>query len=124
MATKSNPVKVNDMAVSGAAPAKTRRKTTTARPKRSTAAAETPVSPIEDSKTEMAIVVSETATAVSVAAIATSDASRADAVARPPQDQIARLAYLYWLDRKGQNGSPEEDWLRAEQKLRQPSAVS
>lgn len=30
------------------------------------------------------------------------------------QDEIACLAYSYWEIRGGQDGSPEEDWLRAE----------
>jgi hypothetical protein len=34
-----------------------------------------------------------------------------------PQD-IARLAHSYWEARGGIGGSPEEDWLRAEQELK------
>ena len=33
-------------------------------------------------------------------------------------EEIARLAYSYWEARGYQGGSPEEDWLRAEQQLR------
>ncbi|MEO8596280.1 MAG: DUF2934 domain-containing protein [Candidatus Solibacter sp.] len=33
------------------------------------------------------------------------------------QDAVARLAYAYWEARGCQGGSPEEDWLRAEQEL-------
>ena len=33
-------------------------------------------------------------------------------------EEIARLAYSYWEARKFAPGSPEEDWLRAEQQLR------
>lgn len=33
-------------------------------------------------------------------------------------DEIARLAHSYWEARGCQGGSPEEDWLRAEQQLR------
>jgi hypothetical protein len=33
-------------------------------------------------------------------------------------DAVAQLAYSYWADRGYQGGSPEEDWLRAEQELR------
>ena len=33
-------------------------------------------------------------------------------------EEVARLAYSYWLERGGKGGSPEEDWLRAEQRLR------
>ena len=30
------------------------------------------------------------------------------------QEQIAQLAYSYWLSRGCPSGSPEEDWLQAE----------
>ena len=33
------------------------------------------------------------------------------------QEAIARLAYAYWEARGCQGGSPEADWLRAEQEL-------
>jgi hypothetical protein len=33
------------------------------------------------------------------------------------QDEVARLAYSYWLARGCPEGSPEEDWLRAEQEV-------
>ncbi|MGD0669330.1 MAG: DUF2934 domain-containing protein [Bryobacteraceae bacterium] len=36
----------------------------------------------------------------------------------PTVDQIAALAYTYWAGRGYQGGSPEQDWLRAEQELR------
>jgi hypothetical protein len=36
----------------------------------------------------------------------------------PATDEIAQLAYLYWEARGCKGGSPEEDWLRAEQELR------
>ena len=36
----------------------------------------------------------------------------------PSQEDIAVLAYSYWEARGCQGGSPEEDWLRAEQELR------
>jgi hypothetical protein len=34
------------------------------------------------------------------------------------REEIARLAYSYWEARGGQGGSPEEDWVRAEQEFR------
>jgi hypothetical protein len=34
------------------------------------------------------------------------------------REQIARLAYQYWQERGCPDGSPEEDWLRAERELR------
>jgi hypothetical protein len=36
----------------------------------------------------------------------------------PTVEQIASLAYAIWEARGGQGGSPEEDWLAAEQQLR------
>jgi hypothetical protein len=33
-------------------------------------------------------------------------------------DSIARLAYSYWETRGSNGGSPEEDWLRAENELK------
>ncbi len=35
-------------------------------------------------------------------------------------DEIARLAYSYWENRGRQDGSPEDDWFRAERELRAP----
>ena len=36
----------------------------------------------------------------------------------PSHEDIAALAYSYWVARGFQDGSPEEDWLRAEQEWR------
>jgi len=38
-------------------------------------------------------------------------------VAVPTNEQIAHLAYSLWVARGCQGGSPEEDWLCAEQQL-------
>jgi hypothetical protein len=38
--------------------------------------------------------------------------------ATPDYQEIASRAYGYWEARGGQGGSPEEDWLRAEQEVR------
>jgi hypothetical protein len=35
----------------------------------------------------------------------------------PTSEQIATLAYSYWEARGFRGGSPEQDWLRAEQEL-------
>jgi hypothetical protein len=35
-------------------------------------------------------------------------------IASSKQREIAALAYKLWLARKFQNGSPQEDWLRAQ----------
>jgi hypothetical protein len=40
------------------------------------------------------------------------------APAQPSQEQIARLAEKYWAERGWPEGSPEQDWLRAEQELK------
>ena len=79
-----------------------RRTATTARSKHSVAA-EKPVSPAEDPETETSLAVSNIS----------------ESSAEPSRDEIARLAYLNWLDRGCQNGSAEEDWFRAEQQLRE-----
>jgi hypothetical protein len=43
----------------------------------------------------------------------------------PSREQIAALAYSYWVARGYQGGSPEADWLRAEQELAgKPSLAS
>ena len=42
----------------------------------------------------------------------------------PTRDQIAELAYLYWEARGCHGGSPDEDWLRAEQELRLRSTAA
>jgi len=39
------------------------------------------------------------------------------AASTPKHEQIARLAYSYWQDRRLSEGSPEKDWLRAEAEL-------
>ncbi|MCU1258845.1 MAG: hypothetical protein JWO80_1730 [Bryobacterales bacterium] len=36
--------------------------------------------------------------------------------------EVARLAYLYWEARGGQGGSPEQDWLAAEQQVKAKAA--
>jgi hypothetical protein len=43
----------------------------------------------------------------------------------PAYDDVARLAYTYWLDRKDTGeGSPDQDWLRAEEELRGDRSAS
>ncbi len=98
MARKRNPE--NDLVVtSGAAATPARRKTAAARPKHSPTTAETPVSPDRESQPE-------------------APPSSSAAAYAPSHEEIARLAYTYWLDRGCQGGCPEEDWRRAEEALR------
>ena len=40
------------------------------------------------------------------------------AAVEPSPEEIAKLAYFYWEARGRQDGSAEEDWLRAELELR------
>ncbi len=42
----------------------------------------------------------------------------AAAAPAPDREQVARLAYRYWEERGRPDGTPEEDWFRAEQELR------
>ncbi len=37
----------------------------------------------------------------------------------PSHESIAVLAYSYWLERNGNEGSAQEDWFRAEKDLRE-----
>ena len=48
----------------------------------------------------------------------------ASVVYEPSREEIAQLAYLYWESRGYEGGSPEEDWLRAEQELRLRAAAA
>ncbi len=41
--------------------------------------------------------------------------------AEPSREQIARLAEKYWAERGWPEGSPEQDWLRAEHELKTAS---
>jgi hypothetical protein len=50
--------------------------------------------------------------------VAVTEIPAAAAVSEPSQEEIATLAYSYWVARGYTGGSPEEDWLRAEQELR------
>ena len=43
---------------------------------------------------------------------------------KPSADEIERLAYSFWEARGYHGGSPEEDWFRAEQELRERGAVA
>ena len=39
----------------------------------------------------------------------------------PTREEIGRLAEKYWAERGWPEGSPEQDWLRAEQELKTAS---
>ena len=40
-------------------------------------------------------------------------------IAEPTHEEISKLAYALWLEHGGGEGSAEQDWLEAEQQLRQ-----
>ncbi len=40
------------------------------------------------------------------------------AAARADNEEVARLAYCYWLERGCPEGSPEVDWYRAESTIK------
>src|SRR5262245_51146641 len=88
--------------LSGAAPAPVRRKTSTSRTVRAAAATETST----PDETQAAVASAEPL------AEAPSSPSLT-----PTYQEIASLAYSYWIARGQQGGSPEEDWLRAEREL-------
>ena len=48
----------------------------------------------------------------------------ADPVSVVDHEEIARIAYYHWDARGCPIGSPEEDWYRAENELRQPITVA
>jgi hypothetical protein len=50
-------------------------------------------------------------------ATAASTAASAGETAVLQPEEIAKLAYSYWQERGGHHGSPEQDWVRAEQEL-------
>jgi Protein of unknown function (DUF2934) len=89
-----NPVVVS----AGAAAVPARRKSTTATTKRASRAIAEVSNITEAVPSEVEAVIAVTATAVN-------------------NEEIAQLAYSFWVARGYQGGSPEEDWLRAEQQL-------
>jgi hypothetical protein len=92
----------NDIVVSaGAAAVPARRQTTAARPRRTAVTKTKPVAVVEE--------------AVVIAASAPIEDIRSSAA--PTREEVAALAYSYWETRGCQGGSPEEDWLRAEQEI-------
>ena len=97
----------NDLVVSATgATAPARRKAAT-RPRGKRAAE--PVAPLAPAAAEQETVAPQ------------SDAPVLANVYAPAYDEIAKLAYSYWEARGCQGGCPEEDWIRAENELRNSS---
>jgi hypothetical protein len=95
----------NDLVVSGSgAAAPVRRKAATTRPRAKRAAE--PAQPLAPAALEQ-----ETLAPQAVATVFAPSYT-------PSNDEIAALAYSYWEARGCQGGCPEEDWLRAEEELR------
>jgi hypothetical protein len=88
-----------DLVVSAAAAAPARRKAATAARKPLPAATKAPAVKVES------------VSAVTVESVVTRYS--------PTNEEIAALAYSYWVARGHQDGCPEEDWLRAERELSQ-----
>ena len=104
MPRKSNPEKDILISPASGTAARPRRAPPVARTPHAAAAPEPAVTPVRKSETP-----------------------RADAVAVERElshEEIARLAYSLWEARGCQGGNPEEDWLRAEQQLRERAVVT
>jgi hypothetical protein len=97
-------VSENPIILSGASPAPARRKPSTTNRSVRAAAAEETTAPEEVQ-----------AVAIPVEPVAEVLSSETPAV--PTYQEIAGLAYSYWVARGHQGGAPEEDWLRAEREL-------
>lgn len=95
----------NDLVVSGSGAAAPLRRKAAARPRAKRAADPTETLAPAAPEQETVAPVADFAPAASVAT----------------HEEIARLAYLYWESRGCQGGCPEEDWLRAEEELRNRS---
>jgi hypothetical protein len=103
MPRKSNEAKSHLSAEGGgAAPAPIKRKRTT-RAK----------SAVQSQAAAKAVVVTASDGPQKAVAAASPGAGSIDLISE--QEEIARLAYLYWEARGGQGGSAEDDWFRAEQ---------
>jgi hypothetical protein len=48
-------------------------------------------------------------------------AAKKQTATAPSREEIARLAEKFWAERGRPEGSPEQDWLRAEQELKTAS---
>ena len=48
-------------------------------------------------------------------------AAKKQTTTAPSREEIARLADKFWAERGWPEGSPEQDWLRAEQELKTAS---
>jgi hypothetical protein len=116
------------MSTTGAGSAPARRKTASTARKRATTAK--PVGALSQSETQEEDAISEESVAAPVAldevAVVIETVAVNNAVVEtisleylPSHEEVATLAYTYWVDRSYSHGDPEQDWLRAEAALRQ-----
>ena len=103
----SKRVKEKDVVVSAAVPA--RHKPATAKRVKRTAPAAAAEVPVTETPVTQPVSVAPVTRPMRVA---------------PSQEEIAGLAYSYWVARGCQGGSPEADWLRAEQELLAAAAIA
>jgi hypothetical protein len=93
---KKKPTASEPMVTGGAAPARTRKHAPAKRTATNAVATSPSIAPATDTATDADITLSNSIVTF---------------------DEIAKLAYSYWEARGYQGGSPEEDWLRAEEEL-------
>ena len=90
----------------------------TAAPVRATKPKTTKTSPVAEVVTQSRVKTVKHSKAAAPVAIA----EITETVASSAHDQIAKIAYGYWEARGFQPGSPEQDWVRAEQAYLQQAA--
>ena len=97
------------------APAKPKK---AAEPKTAAAKVETTKAAAKPKSAGTATKAAKTTTAAAKAApVEASPVEQSVAKPRPTREQIAHVAYGYFLQRHGQHGHHEQDWFRAEQEL-------
>jgi|SRR6185369_1061105 len=91
----------NDLSITAGGSVAPARRKTTSRTRKHVVAPDTPTTP-----------------AAAEPEIAVPNAVAEPPIYQPSREEVAAQAYLYWEARGCQGGSPEEDWLRAEEELR------
>jgi len=54
---------------------------------------------------------------------APADTSSSNTLSAPGHEEIAKLAHSYWLNRRPEEGTAEDDWFRAEKDLSRRSIL-
>ena len=92
-----------------------KKKTTASEPIASSGAA--PARTRKHAPAKRTVAAVETSPSITPTAITATSAEITSTHSVVTSDEISKLAYSYWEARGYQGGSPEEDWLRAEQEL-------